>query len=138
MAVSFFAEDVKMPALKTRLTKQWIVKIFDSYKKQMGELSFIFCSDNYLLEINNKYLNHNYFTDIVTFNYCEGDVISGDIFISTDRVSENAKIYNSEQTELFRVMAHGLLHLFGYNDATDSERQEMRKQEDLCLSFIDW
>lgn len=136
MPISFFAEDVKMPELDVLKVKAWINQVVENNNKETGNINFIFCSDKYLLEINQKYLNHDYYTDIVTFNYCEENVIAGDIFISIERVAENAKIFKSGNTELFRVIIHGVLHLLGFNDSTPAEQTEMRTKEDECLSNL--
>lgn len=94
------------------------------------------CSDTYLLELNKKFLEHDYFTDIITFDYCEDDVVSGDLFISIDRIMENAEENNvSKEEELHRVIIHGVLHLLGYSDKTPQQAQQIREQEDFCLSL---
>lgn len=136
MLINFFSEDVNMPDFCQSEIRAWIQQIVFNYQKKVGELNFIFCSDEYLLDINKKYLNHDYYTDIITFNYCEDNIISGDIFISVERVAENAKIYKSEGNELFRVIIHGVLHLLGFNDSTPEEQTEMRAKEDECLSKL--
>jgi rRNA maturation RNase YbeY len=103
--------------------------------KELGDISIIFVSDQYLLEMNQKYLNHDYFTDIITFDYCEDNVISGDLFISVDRVKENADSFNvDELTEIHRVMIHGVLHLCGYKDKTEEEEKNMRLLENKYLN----
>ena len=103
--------------------------------KELGDISIIFVSDQYLLEMNQKYLNHDYFTDIITFDYCEDNVISGDLFISIDRVKENADSFNvDELTEIHRVMIHGVLHLCGYKDKTEEEEKNMRLLENKYLN----
>lgn len=103
--------------------------------KELGDISIIFVSDQYLLEMNQKYLNHDYFTDIITFDYCEDNVISGDLFISVDRVKENADSFNvDELTEIHRVMIHGVLHLCGYKDKTEEEEKYMRLLENKYLN----
>jgi probable rRNA maturation factor len=103
--------------------------------KELGDISIIFVSDQYLLEMNQKYLNHDYFTDIITFDYCEHNIISGDLFISIDRVKENADSFNvDELTELHRVMIHGVLHLCGYKDKTEEEEKNMRLLENKYLN----
>lgn len=115
----------------------WLEKIIKTEKKSLGEISYIFCDDDYLLEINIKHLNHDDYTDIITFNYNEEDVISGDIFISTERVEENAKTYDvSFEEELLRVMAHGVLHLIGYNDKTNEESIIMREKENEKIKLF--
>tara|TARA_R110000868_G_scaffold93736_2_gene259217 strand:+ start:1530 stop:1949 length:420 start_codon:yes stop_codon:yes gene_type:complete len=109
----------------------WISRVIVSENKSLGDLSFVFCSDEYLLDINLRYLEHDTFTDIITFDYCIGNVVSGDIFISIDRVKDNSKIFNvSFDSELLKVMAHGVLHLIGYKDKTESDISLMRNKED--------
>ena len=103
--------------------------------KLLGDVSVIFVSDDYLLEINQSYLNHDYYTDIITFDYCEQNVISGDLFISVDRVRENADVFNVDfGTELHRVIIHGVLHLCGYKDKTEENEKEMRILENKYLN----
>jgi len=115
----------------------WIKKIIKSESKLFGEINYIFCDDDYLLDINIKHLNHDYYTDIITFNYCEEGMISGDIFISVDRVEENAQTYKvSFDEELLRVMSHGVLHLIGYNDKSIIEEEIMRKKEDEKIKLF--
>ena len=100
----------------------------------MGKISCIFCSDNYLIKLNDKYLHASYFTDVITFDYTENDLISGDIFISIDRVKENAKLFKQPvPSETLRVILHGVLHLCGYKDKTEEEMQQMREKEDYYL-----
>ncbi len=104
--------------------------------RRVGDISIIFCSDNYILDVNMRYLQHDYFTDIITFDYCEGDRLSGDLFISVDSVRENALFYGTTfENELNRVMVHGILHLIGYDDHTDEEKKVMRSKEDYYLSL---
>lgn len=108
----------------------WINAIASSEGKTIGALSYVFCSDDYLLEINKQFLNHDLFTDIITFDYCQDGLINGEIYISTDRVGDNAVVFKVPfSNELLRVMAHGLLHLIGYGDKTESEERLMRKKE---------
>lgn len=133
--INFFSEDIQFPKFKKMPFKGWIKTIINGFNKKCGDLNFIFCSDDYILSINIKYLNHNYFTDIITFNYNENTTISGDIFISLDTVKANAELYKVDfENELKRVMVHGVLHLIGFNDSTDSEKLEMRNQENIALS----
>ena len=121
---------------KTKL-KLWIKTIVDKEKYALGAINYIFCSDDELLEINIKHLNHNTFTDIITFDYTENKKISSDIFISIDRVIENSKKFNTTfENELHRVMIHGVLHLCGYKDKTKSDVELMRKKENLALKFL--
>ena len=114
---------------------RWIKNVILEENKELGEVNYIFCDDKYLLKKNIKYLDHETLTDIITFNYCEGDIISSDIMISIERVMENSSIFeNSFSEELNRVMIHGILHLIGYNDKTDSEKEIIRKKEDYYVN----
>ena len=115
---------------------KWLSMVVDKEKGVSGRIEVIFCTDKFLLEKNVKYLETNTLTDIITFDYCEGKTISGDLFISIERVRENARIYGvSELNEANRVMVHGVLHLVGYNDHNTSEKVEMREKEDYYLSL---
>ena len=107
----------------------------ESENKRIGDIAVIFCSDNYILDVNIKYLQHDYYTDIITFDYCEGNRLSGDLFISVDSVRENASFYGTEfADELNRVIVHGLLHLIGYDDHTEADIAVMRAKENYYLS----
>jgi len=136
-SVRFFSEEIKFRPPNSRNTVSWIKDTIKSEKKQLGELNFIFCSDEYLRLINHHYLKHNTFTDIITFDHSElADMIEGDIYISIDRVTENAITFNSEfLQELNRVIIHGVLHLIGYTDKTAKEKSTMRRKEDAYLSL---
>lgn len=115
----------------------WINRIFKTYEKTLGEVNYIFGSDDYVLDINKQYLDHDYYTDIITFDNSEGAAISSDIFISVDRVEDNAKELGEDPgKELLRVMSHGLLHLFGYGDKTEEESAAMRKNEEECIKLF--
>jgi rRNA maturation RNase YbeY len=137
--IAFYSEDVKYSLRnKTRL-KEWITKTIAKRKRSVGDLNFIFCSDNYLLNINQQYLDHNTFTDIITFDNSEkgSETVSGDIFISVDRVKENAvKFSKTTDDEMHRVMIHGVLHLLGFKDKTRSAKEEMTKEEDRSLRVL--
>ena len=114
---------------------RWIKSVILEENKELGEINYIFCDDKYLLKKNIKYLDHDTLTDIITFNYCEGDIISSDIMISIERVMENSSIFeNSFSEELNRVIVHGILHLVGYNDKTEEEKEIMRKKEDYYVN----
>lgn len=117
-------------------TKEWINKVISAEVKSSGQIDIIFCSDDYLLEINKKYLNHNYLTDIITFNYSDDpEILSGDIYISVDRVKENSQTYDTTfENELNRVIIHGILHLIGYDDTTDYDKGVMKGKEDFYLN----
>jgi rRNA maturation RNase YbeY len=135
--INFFSEDAPFPLTGKKLATEARVKtlIRDENKKN-GVLNFIFCSDEYLLKLNREYLKHDYYTDIITFDYCEGDKIAGDMYISVDRVAENARNYGSTfETELRRVILHGVLHLCGYDDKTDEEQISMREKENHYLNY---
>ena len=117
--------------------QRWIKKVITSENKEMGEINYIFCSDEYLLERNIKYLDHDTLTDIITFNYCKGKIITSDIMISIDGVKENSTIFdNSFSEELHRVMIHGILHLIGYDDKTEKEKILMREKENFYLKKL--
>ena len=136
--VSYFTQDTDFKFKSKRLTSQWLKLVAQAESKKLGAVSVIFCSDNYLLDVNKKYLNHDYFTDIITFDYCEGDLISGDLFISIDSVKDNSEFYKScFEDELNRVIVHGVLHLIGYDDHTESDVAMMRSKEDFYLNFRD-
>lgn len=135
--IDFVSEDVDLPLFSNSKILEWINIIIKNYNCTAGDITYIFCSDNYLLEINRKYLNHDYYTDIITFNYNENKLISGDIFISVDTVFKNSKEYHTNfEMELFRVMIHGILHLIGFDDQTDEQQDEMTRQEDQALRLL--
>tara|TARA_B110000503_G_scaffold143675_1_gene246895 strand:+ start:7220 stop:7648 length:429 start_codon:yes stop_codon:yes gene_type:complete len=135
-SIIFHVEDVDTPSLTEVSIAKWVNNSVDSENKQLGTVNCILCSDEYLLKINKTYLNHDTFTDIVTFNYVENDVISGDLFISLDRVKENAITFSVDYLqELRRVIIHGVLHLIGYNDKTPREAEEIRAKEDFYLTL---
>ena len=114
----------------------WIAKVIIEENKKIGDINYIFCDDKYLLEKNQNYLNHDTYTDIITFDYSEDNTISGDLFISTERVEENAKKFNfTFDQELKRVMIHGVLHLIGYGDKTKDQEKEMREKENFYLKL---
>ena len=137
MAVRFFTEDVAFSLPCPRKASTWIKEAIKKEKGQPGELNYIFCSDRHLLSLNQQYLRHDTLTDIITFDYSEGkEDISGDIYISIDRVGENATRFKVPfEDELHRVMAHGVLHLLGYKDKTPADKALMRKKEEACLSL---
>ncbi|MDY6278201.1 MAG: rRNA maturation RNase YbeY [Bacteroidales bacterium] len=135
--VSYFFEDVKFSFKGRRENNAWLKAVAESEVKRLGSINIIFCSDNYILDVNQRYLNHDYFTDIITFDYCEGNVISGDLFISIDTVRDNAEFYKADSfdNELQRVMVHGVLHLIGYDDHTPEDQALMREKENYYLDF---
>lgn len=135
--ISFFNEDLDFQLENIEKQTNWINSIIDKHSKIPGELTYIFCSDEYLLKLNIEHLNHSTLTDIITFDYSKTGIISGDIFISIDRVKENASLFNvSFYEELNRVMAHGILHLIGFKDKTEAEKKEMREEENNSLSLL--
>ena len=132
--IQYIAEDIKMPSLKKTNVTRWIKDIATGYNKKTGDIAFIFCSDERILEVNKQYLEHDYYTDIITFDYTEGDSISGDIFISIDTVKSNAEEFGATfENELHRIIIHGILHLCGQDDKTSELRAEMSKKENLAL-----
>lgn len=134
--VRYFNEDISFNFKHRLLNNRWLKFVAGSEMKRLGNINIIFCSDNYILDVNMKYLQHDYFTDIITFDYCEDDVLSGDLFISIDSVKENSTFYGvSFEDELNRVIVHGLLHLIGYDDHSDDQIKEMRFKEDYYLSL---
>lgn len=134
--VSFYFEDIKFVFRQKTLTRKWLKLVAESEICRIGDISVIFCSDNYILDINQKYLGHDYFTDIITFDYREGDRLSGDLFISVDSVRENSIDYGTAfNDELNRVIVHGLLHIIGYDDHTDEDIKVMRSKENYYLSL---
>ena len=137
MSLQFFYEDTSFELENTPVIEVWIKQIINNYGFDLVDLNYIFCSDNYLLVINREHLNHDYYTDIITFDHSEENKkVESDIFISVDRVKENADSLSiSFHQELSRVMAHGLLHLFGYSDKTSEEKIIMREKEDACISL---
>mgnify|MGYP003545107671 FL=1 len=136
MVISFSLE-TKYNLKSRTLIKKWLKQIIENKGYKLGTLSYILCDDDYLLEINKQYLQHEFYTDIITFDYVENGVINGDIFISVDRVKENAASFGvSEREELMRVFAHGVLHLSGLKDATSEEASQMRKAENESLELL--
>ena len=134
--ISYFFEDTNFIFKGKALNNKWLRIVAESEIRRLGQISIIFCSDNYILDINQRYLQHDYFTDIITFDYCEDDRLSGDLFISVDSVRENAIEYGSSfNDELNRVMVHGILHLIGYDDHNDEDIKQMRSKENYYLSL---
>ncbi len=137
MSIHYFSEDIAFPKVKKRITSCWIKQVISIEEKRVGDISFIFCSDEYLLDVNRKYLNHDYFTDIITFDSVEDNVISGDIFISVDRVKENSiEFETSFDNEIHRIIIHGVLHLLGYKDKAKKAKHLMTEKEDLYLKLF--
>ena len=135
--IRFFSEDVPFKPSGIRNLRQWLEKVVRHHQRSVGEISYIFCSDQYLLKMNRDYLHHDYFTDVITFGYNEGKTVSGDVFISIERVRDNAKSLGvSVSEELQRVMVHGLLHLLGHKDKKPSDIVKMRAAEEDCLRML--
>ena len=134
--IQFFFEEVEDLNI-TPVTSEWLKAIIESEQKKVGKISYIFCTDEALLKVNQQYLDHDYFTDIITFDYVKGSTISADIFVSLPRIKENSTIHKkSFPSELHRVLAHGLLHLCGYKDKSDDEAFLMRQKEDFYLARL--
>lgn len=138
-SVEFYFEDIDPISIHENILSLQLNSLIKKELKEVGDITVIFCSDEYLLEMNKEYLNHDYYTDIITFDYVEGNVISGDLFISVDRVRDNAVQFDSTLLkELYRVVFHGTLHLVGYKDKTEDEKVVMRSKEDFYLSEVDF
>lgn len=134
--IHFYDEDSGFALDHPDLIKHWIKSVFEQEKCEFSTINYIFCSDNYLYELNMKYLNHDTLTDVITFAYNKTPV-EGDIFISIDRIEDNAGDYEIDPIfELYRVMVHGILHLIGYNDKTPEEQQVMRNMENKYLLLL--
>lgn len=134
MSVELFYEDVEIPGLDPEFFVSWFEKVTLEEEKVLGDITIVFCSDDYLLDVNRRHLDHDYYTDIITFDYSEWPVVSGDLFVSSDRVADNAKGLEIEfKEELDRVAVHGLLHLCGFKDKSDEEELVMREKEDYYL-----
>lgn len=135
--VSFFNQSISFKLKEKTKLKQWIKAITEKEKHKLGQINYIFCTDDELLEINIRHLNHNTLTDIITFDYTEGKTIHSDIYISVERVNENAKKFKvTFDEELHRVMIHGILHLCGYKDKTKADAELMRKKENASLKLF--
>lgn len=134
--IRYFNEDIKFVFKQKLLNNRWLKTVAGSEMRRIGDINIIFCSDNYILDVNIKYLGHDYFTDIITFDYCDKDVLSGDLFVSIDSVRENAGFYGTSfEDELNRVIVHGVLHLIGYDDHTEEEVKQMRAKENYYLEM---
>lgn len=135
--ITYSSENVAMPKIKRRDTSKWIRQVAASYGRKVGEVGYLFCDDEKILEVNNEYLGHDYYTDIITFDYDEGDVINGDLVISLDTVRTNAELFGkSYEDELHRVIIHGILHLCGINDKGPGEREIMEAAENKALEMF--
>ena len=135
--ISYNTVNAKMPAIRRRDTSAWVKAVAASYGKKVGEIAYIFVDDEEILRVNREYLQHDYYTDIITFDYTEGDTISGDLFISLDTVRTNAEQFDKPyDEELHRVIIHGILHLCGINDKGPGEREIMEAAEDKALALL--
>lgn len=134
--ITYNVEGVKMPKIKKRETTAWIRAVAKSYGRRVGEVGYMFVNDDKILEVNREYLGHNYYTDVITFDYDEDDVVSGDVVISLDTVASNAHLFNKTyEDELYRVIIHGILHLCGINDKGPGEREQMEAAENKALAL---
>ena len=134
--ITYHTDGVRMPVIKKRETTAWIRRVAASYGRKVGEIGYMFVSDEKILEVNSEYLGHDYYTDIITFDYDEGDTLNGDIVISLDTVRTNAEKYGKPyEEELHRVIIHGILHLCGLNDKAPGEREVMEAAEDRALAM---
>jgi rRNA maturation RNase YbeY len=137
MAINYYTEEIKLPPIKKRIVSSWIKGVVSLFEKKTGAISYIFCSDEKILEINKQYLNHDYYTDIITFDYSEKNIISGDIFISIDTVRSNSEKYKTlYMEELHRTIIHGVLHLCGIDDKGPGEREIMENYENKALLLL--
>lgn len=135
--ISYNAERVSMPKIKRRKTSEWIRRTAATYGKIIGEIGYLFVDDEKILEVNREFLNHDYFTDVITFDYSDADILNGDIVISLDTVRTNAEKFHKDYTEeLYRVVIHGILHLCGINDKGPGEREVMEREENKALTLL--
>ena len=135
--ITYNTDGVKMPNIRKRDTNAWIKAVAATYGKKVGEIGYLFVNDEKILEVNREYLGHDYYTDIITFDYDEGDIINGDLVISLDTVRTNAELFGKEyDEELHRVIIHGILHLCGLNDKGPGEREIMEGAENKALAMI--
>ncbi len=138
MPVSFHKESISFRLANSRALKAWVRAVVESKSQKLGDVAYVFCSDEYLLQMNQEHLKHDYYTDIITFDYTDGDVISGDLFISVDRVKENAiKEAVDFDIELRRVMIHGIMHLLGLKDKKKGDQEAMRLAENQALMMFE-
>jgi len=134
--IRYYSEDIRFNLEGKLQNNRWLKAVAENESRKIGDISVVFCSDDYLLDVNRKYLQHDYYTDIITFDYCEGNVLSGDLFISVDSVRENSSFFKTEfDEELHRVIVHGVLHLIGYDDHTDEDQKTMRSKENFYLDL---
>jgi rRNA maturation RNase YbeY len=135
--IEFLTEDIEFPSINTGLIENWIKRIIKEHDFNLGSVSIIFCSDQYILKTNREFLNHDYYTDIITFDYCENRNISGDLLISLETVRSNSEKFDTDfSDELNRVIIHGILHLIGFDDSTPELKANIRKEEDKALEIL--
>ncbi len=135
--ISYQADGISMPNIKRRMVGEWIKAVVATFGKRVGTIGYMFVNDEKILEVNNQYLGHDYYTDIITFDYCEGDRVSGDLVISLDTVRSNAALFGKTyEDELHRVIIHGILHLCGINDKGPGEREIMEAYENRALEML--
>ena len=134
--INFFTEDIPFTLKSKKAVREWLISSLKKESKTCGDLNYIFCSDEFIKQVNIDYLQHDYYTDIITFDYSENNTVAGDIYISIDTVRDNAKRFNKRiPNELARVLIHGVLHLAGYNDKSDAQQKQMTEKEDFYLSL---
>jgi len=137
MAISYYSEDIPLPSFKKSIVNKWIRETALNYNKTVGTITYLFCTDEKILEMNRQYLQHDYYTDIITFDYSDHDKIAGDLVISLDTVKTNADKFGTDyMDELYRVIIHGILHLCGINDKTSEEQNVMTNAENEALSTL--
>ena len=135
--ITYLTEGVEMPSIDQEKITAWIKEVAATYSKKVGEVTYLFCTDEHILKVNREFLQHDYYTDVITFDYCHGRVLSGDIVLSLDTVRTNAEQFNTPyETELNRVIIHGILHLCGINDKGPGEREIMEGEENKALALL--
>ena len=135
--ITYLTEGVEMPSIDQEKITAWIKEVAATYGKKVGEITYLFCSDEHILKVNREFLQHDYYTDVITFDYCHGRILSGDIVLSLDTVRTNAEQFNTPyETELNRVIIHGVLHLCGINDKGPGEREIMEGEENKALALL--
>ena len=135
--ITFQTEHIYMPDIDQAKVREWIKKVAASYGRRVGEIAYCFCNDEKIIDVNREYLQHDYYTDIITFDYCEGNRLSGDLFISLETVHSNSEMLGTDyQKELHRVIIHGILHLCGIDDKGPGEREIMEAAEDKALNML--
>ena len=135
--ITYNSDGVRMPKIRRRDTSAWIKAVAATYGRKVGDVGYMFVSDEKILEVNREYLGHDYYTDVITFDYCEGDIVSGDVVISLDTVRSNAELFGKDyDDELHRVIIHGILHLCGINDKGPGEREIMEAAENKALAML--